>query len=463
MTLFQDRFRPQNTLYLGWAVGTFGVSLVLNLQNVAMLFFFVTVLKIEPLLAGTIITASKLYDTFTDPIMGRISDATKSRWGRRRPYLFAGGIACGLSMFLIFAVPEMPETATAIYVTAMLLVMATAYTIFNVPYLAMPAEMVEGYHDRSVMMSYRVFFISIGTFFATSGAPLLLGVLEDYLGMTQRTAYGWLGAVAGLLIATAMISSFYGTRQAPMTKEVKSTMSFKQQVGLLIGNKPFLLYLGLKLTGLFALAATLAAKFFFIKFVMQQSLSIAAIFGIAAMAGQLLSLPLWVRLSKLSGKKAVLIYSSIAQIAFSASWFLSGPDESLEIYALRGLLLGIGGCGTLLGTQAMLPDVMEYDYRRTGLRREGVYAGLASFIEKLAFALSGIAIGGYLSYMGFNKDLGIGEQSETALFAIMACQALLPIAMYVVKLVILAFYDLDERKLKSTVQLEETGETPSKA
>ena len=416
-----------------------------------MLFFFVTVLKIEPLLAGTIITASKLYDTFTDPIMGRISDATNSRWGRRRPYLFAGGIACGVSMFLIFAVPEMSETTTAIYVTAILLVMATAYTIFNVPYLAMPAEMVEGYHDRSVMMSYRVFFISIGTYFATSGAPFLLGILQDFLGMSQRTAYGWTGAIAGLLITTAMVTSFYGTRRAPMTKEVKSTMSFKQQASLLIGNKPFLLYMGLKLTGLFALAATLAAKFFFITFVMQQSLAIAAIFGTAAMVGQILSLPLWVRLSKLKGKKAILIYSSIAQIAFSASWLLSGPDETMFVYGLRGLLLGIGGCGTLLGTQAMLPDVMEFDYRRTGLRREGVYAGLASFIEKLAFALSGIAIGGYLSYMGFDRNAGAGAQSENALFAIMVCQALLPIAMYAIKLVILAFYDLDERKLKSTV------------
>jgi len=437
--------------------------MVLNLQNVAMLFFFVTVLRIEPLLAGTIITASKLYDTFTDPIMGRISDATKSRWGRRRPYLFAGGIACGLSMFLIFAVPEMPETATAIYITAMLLVMATAYTVFNVPYLAMPAEMVDGYHDRSVMMSYRVFFISVGTFFATSGAPFLLGVLEDFMGMSQRAAYGWMGAIAGLLITTAMVSSFYGTRKAPMTYEVKSKMPFRQQAELLIGNKPFLLYMGLKLTGLFALAATLAAKFFFIKFVMEQSLAIAAIFGIAAMVGQLLSLPLWVRLSKLKGKKAILIYSSIAQMAFSASWLLSGPDETMLVYGLRGLLLGIGGCGTLLGTQAMLPDVMEYDFRRTGLRREGVYAGLASFIEKLAFALSGIIIGGFLAYMGFNEDLGVGEQSESALFAIMVCQALLPIAMYAAKLVILAFYDLDEEKLKSAVQVDGVAKGPSQA
>jgi len=437
--------------------------MILNLQNVAMLFFFVTVLRIEPLLAGTIITASKLYDTFTDPIMGRISDATKSRWGRRRPYLFGGGIACGLSMFLIFAVPEMSETATTIYVTAMLLVMATAYTVFNVPYLAMPAEMVEGYHDRSVMMSYRVFFISIGSFFAQSVAPILLGFLEDYLGMSQRTAYAWMGAIAGLMITTAMVSSFYGTRKAPMTYEVKSKMSLRQQAELLIGNRPFLLYMLLKLTGLFGLAATLAAKFFFIKFVMEQSLAIAGIFGVAFLVGQLGSLPLWVRLSKLKGKKAILIYSSIAQMAFSASWLLSGPDESMFVYGLRGFLLGIGGCGTLLGTQAMLPDVMEYDYRRTGLRREGMYAGLASFIEKLAFALSAVIIGGFLTYMGFNEDLGVGEQSASALFAIMVCQALLPLAMYASKLVILAFYDLDEEKLKSAGRVEGAAEDPAKA
>ncbi len=448
MSALNRRLRALNPLYLGWGFGTFGASMLLNIQNVAALFFFVKVLKIEPLIAGSIITGAKLYDTFTDPIMGVISDNTKSKWGRRRPYLLLGGLLSGLAIFSLFSTPELSETATTIYISLSLLALATAYTIFNVPYLCMPAEMVDGYHDRSRLMSYRVFFISIGTYLATSGAPALLGLLQDYYGISERSAYIYLGIIMGSLISIAMIASFFGTKNAPMTSQVKTDVSIFKKATLILDNKPFLIFLGLKLTGLFALAATLAAKFFFITFYMQKSLAIAAIFGTASMIGQVASLPFWVRLSKWKGKKAILVYSSIAQIAFSATWFLSGPEESLWVYGLRGLLLGIGGCGTLLGTQAMLPDVMEYDFKLTGMRREGVYAGFASFIEKLAFALSGIVIGGFLSFMSFDRNLGVGQQSEQALFAILACQALIPIFMYVLKLVLLYFYRLDERTLK---------------
>ena len=449
MNALKDKLNNLNPLYLGWSVGTFGASILLNIQNVAALFFFVTVLKVDPLVAGAIISGAKLYDTFTDPLMGAITDSTKSRWGRRRPYLLAGGVLCGASVLMLFAVPQLSESHTVIYITAALLMLATAYTVFNVPYLSMPAEMVSNYHERSVLMSYRVFFISIATYTATSGAPALLGLLQDFYGMDKREAYAWLGVVAGLLVSTAMIASFFGTRDAPLVEKTKVKMSILEQARMMFSSKPFVLFLGLKLTGLFALAAMLAAKFFFITYFMQKSLAIAAIFGTASMVGQLLALPFWVRLSKWRGKKAILVYSSIAQLAFTATWFFSGPQEPLYIYALRGLLLGIGGCGTLLGTQAMLPDVMEYDYRRTGLHREGIFAGLASFIEKLAFALSGIVIGGFLAYMGFDRNAGAAGQTEQALFGILACQALIPMSMYVLKLILLAMYDLDEKKLKS--------------
>ena len=124
--------------------------------------------------------------------------------------------------------------------------------------------------------------------------------------------------------------------------------------------------------------------------------------------------------------------------------------------SLRGFLLGIGSAGTLLATQAMLPDIMEYDRRRTGLRREGVYAGLASFIEKISSSLSGIVIGGLLSAMNFDRNLGPEEQPDSARTAIYICVALIPMLMYALKLVLLYFFKLDERTLKSATSVVAT-------
>jgi GPH family glycoside/pentoside/hexuronide:cation symporter len=135
------------------------------------------------------------------------------------------------------------------------------------------------------------------------------------------------------------------------------------------------------------------------------------------------------------------------------TWLGAGPDEPLWIYGARGLLIGLATAGNILGTQAILPDIMEYDYRRTGLRREGVFAGMASFIEKTAGALTGVVIGGFLSVMEFDKAVPPGQQPDSALFAIMACTSLIPLSMHLAKLALLWFYDLSAEKLRATVRV----------
>ena len=449
--------KPES-VYLGWSIGSLGVATLLNTQNATALFFFVTVVSIDPLTAGAVLTGVRLYDLLTDPLMGNITDRTRSRWGRRRPYLFGGGLACGLSFALLFAIPPTANDDFSVaLIAAALLLIATAQTVFNVPYLAMPAEMVEDYHERSRMMSLRVMFISVGMFLGTAGTPALLGFCQDYLGTSQRSAYVTLGIVYGMLIAAAMVGSFFGTRRARFTERVQLHMSLAERVSLVLSNRPFLLFLGIKLTGMFAVASILAATFFFVTVVMQRPIGVAGIFGLATVVGQLTTIPLWLAYSKRAGKRHILIVSALLMIALTMTWLLSGPDESLFVYGLRGLLLGAAGCGTLLGTQAIFPDVIEYDYRRTGLHREGIYAGVISFAEKVAFTLSALVIGAFLSTMGFVRGTPPEQQPESAVFAVVICLALIPAATYALKLVFLYYYDLDEEKLKAMSPPAPTG------
>ena len=436
------------SLYWGWSVGTLGVATLLNTQNSAALFFFVTVLSIEPVVAGLILTGSRLYDLITDPLMGVISDRTRSRWGRRRPYLLAGGLSCGAAFALLFSVALLGvETSYVPYAFAGLLLLATAQTVFNVPYLAMPAEMVADYHERSRMMSPRVMFIALGALIGTAGSPALLGFCQDYLGIGRPQAYATLGVTYGVLVAAAMAGSFFGTANARFTERVKAEMPFRQRLTMVLTNQPFLLFLGVKLAGMFAVASILAATFFFVTVVMQRPIGVAAILGAATAIGQLTTVPLWLAYSRRRGKKHILIVSSLMSVAVTLTWVFSGPEEPLLLYGLRGYLLGATGCGALLGIQAMLPDVIAYDHVRTGLRREGIYAGFISFAEKVAFTLSALAIGGFLSAMGFERGLPADQQPAGAVLAIMVCQAGIPIVAYLAKIVLLYFYDLDEGKL----------------
>ncbi len=440
-----------NPTHLGWAIGTLGASMLLNTFNVAALFFFVTVLQVDPWIAGALITGSKLYDAATDPIMGFISDRTRSPWGRRRPYLLLGGICCGLAFAGLFAIPPMAETLTLhIAIAAGLVLLSTAYTIFNVPYLAMPAEMIEDYHERTVLMSYRVFLIAIGTFIGISGSPALVAWLQDGLSYSANEAYRSMGIIIGLLMSVAMVAAFFGTRGARFTEPVVSSLPLSERIQSIVNNQPFLIYLTIKLAGLFSLASILATGFFVVVYIMERSVGVFAIFGTAQLAGQVVAIPAWLGLSKRVGKTRILVISSLLMVGLSLSWLACGPDEPLWLFGLRGLCIGLAGCGTLLGTQAMLPDVMEYDYRRTGLRREGIYAGTISFIEKTSGAMAGLVIGSLLSYTQFDKTLPVGEQPESALWGIMIGIALIPAAMYSLKLVLLRFYDLSESRLKTT-------------
>ncbi len=445
------RQRYFDPVHLGWAIGTLGVSLQLNTFNVMTLFFLVTVLHIEPWIAGAAITASKLYDAVTDPLMGSLSDRTRSRWGRRRPWLLVGGLGCGLAFAALYSIPPLPaQTLLISLVTAALLLLSTFYTVFNVPYLAMPAEMTDDYHERSVMMSYRVFLISIGTFVGVSAAPAIVAWFQESLELPAHAAYRYMGWLIGLVMSAAMLASFFGTRHARSTVATPVAIGGRERLRLLLSNRPFLLFMGIKLAGLFALASVLASQLFFVVYLMQRSTAIVGLYGALQLAGQVVAIPAWLWLARRAGKARVLWISSLLMLVISATWLLSGPAEPLWIYAVRGLALGLAGSGTILGTQAILPDIMEYDYRRTGLRREGIYAGVASFIEKISGALAGITIGGFLSLMQFDRNLGPGEQPESALLAIMACMALVPMASYALKLLLLYFFRLDERTLKNT-------------
>ena len=144
-----------NRLAAGWGLGSFATTTMLNGVAVVLLYFLVNFAKIEPVVAGALLFGSKMLDVFTDPPMGIISDRTRSRLGRRRPYLLGASFFCGLSFALLFNVPDTSLGSTYLYLGIGLVLYALAYTAFQVPYMAMPAELTHDYHQRTKVMSWR--------------------------------------------------------------------------------------------------------------------------------------------------------------------------------------------------------------------------------------------------------------------------------------------------------------------
>lgn len=438
------------SLKIGWATGAFGVAVLMNGISALILFYMTTVLRFDPAVAGFIIFLSKIYDAVTDPFSGWISDRSKSPRGRRRPFLFWGAIISAVAFLMVFASPfvgPFPSMTqgqglfAAGYMLVSLLIYTSGYSMFNVPYMAMPAEMTSDYHERSSIHGYRVIVAAMGGFLVQSGGGALLEMMgKDW------DAHAMLGVVGAVAILVTMLIAYAATAKAPSLPQTDAKLPFREQVAGFLRNRPFQLILGVKLAQLIGIAASSGGLVFLLASVLGRPLTLMGVVGIAMIVGVFTSTPALVWLSKRIGKRGTYMLSAIVTGLSALSWTLATPDEPIWALALRGFGTGIAFAGNVLFAMSMLTDAMEIDAHQTGLRREGMYSALYSFIEKLAAAIGPLILGGALSAAKFDPSKSsVGDEGVRQ--AVLVGIAYVPAAMAVLAVVILAFYRLDERTL----------------
>ena len=451
MTTTATEDRLPWSLKAGWATGAFGVAVLMNGISALILFYMTTVLKFDPAVAGFIIFLSKIYDAVTDPFSGWLSDRSKSDKGRRRPFLFWGAIISSLSFLMVFTVPftgpfetvtSGPGLIAAGYVLLALLLYTTGYSTFNVPYMAMPAEMTRGYHERSSIHGYRVVVAAVGGFLVQSGGGALLEVMGK-----GREGYAWIATIGAGAIFVTMMTAYFATAKAPMMPQTDAKLSFKEQVSGFLANRPFQLILGVKLVQLIGIASSSGGLVFLLATVLGKPLTLLSVIGGAMILAVFTMTPVMIGLSKRIGKRSTYMLSAIVTGVTALSWVIATPEEPIWALALRGFATGIAFAGNVLFAMSMLTDAMEADAHRTGLRREGMYSALYSFIEKLASSIGPLILGGALSYAGFNPSAPPKVADEGVRQAVLLGVAYVPAAMAVLAVIILSFYHLDEKSL----------------
>lgn len=426
---------------LGWAVGAAGPNLMNTLQSSIVLFYLANVLEIDVGVAGVLLFISKLYDMAINPIIGVVSDKTRSPLGRRRPYLLFGAIAAAVAVFLMFNIPASMNEALRIgAVLFVLLLYSTGYTIFIVPYLAMPGEMAIGYDERSTLMAMRNFFASAGLFMAMVVAPALIALPGE-----QAATFRLLGAVMAVFVGGSMLIAFFTTAGMPLAEvgEEKKRATFKEGLAALWSNKAFLALLGAKFFGVVGTVISSGGSLFFITQVMQQSPRWASYYGLAVIITNVASMPMWLWLSKKLSKKTALIMATILVAVMNMSWLLAHPGESIEIFVLRGVFSGVAASGVLVTLFSLLPDTMEYDREKFGLRREGLFAGVFALAEKLAYTTVPLLIGALLASVGFVKGLPPGQiQSDAVIQTLYLIKGVLAPGANVLGIICILLYSL---------------------
>ena len=408
------------------------------------LFYMTNYLGISVVVAGYLIGFSKFFDFLTDPIVGQLSDRTHSSWGRRRPFLAIGAALCPIALAGLFFVPEFTsEAMTIIWLGVLLLIYATGFTFFNVPYLAMPAEMTTNADERTLLMAQRIFFSTLGILVISTLGPQLIERWGG--GETGYVRMSWLMAAAVFLV---MSLTCYATRNvANLPPSSRESYEFKKQWVFLSRNRPFRFYLLAKIFMFLSQSSVQGSLLFFAFYVLGNDEMILAAFGLGYTVGSVITLPIWNWLiTHRLGKPIAFMISAIGLGLVFLTWLLAGPEEPTAFLYLRFLLLGVFSAGSQVSASAMLPDIMEYDRKQSGVSQEGLYAAAFSIVEKIANTLGPVLIGTLLGLTGFIASKGDvrPEQPAAAITAIQMAVSVVPFCLTVIAAWCISKYDLGE-------------------
>ena len=417
--------RPQLSIptQIGYGLGAVGTGAYGTAPSLLLLFFMTDTLGIPATLAAVGLFAVKTWDIVNDPIMGTISDRTRSAWGRRRPYLLAGALLLGLTVSLLFAVPAFDSMhARLAWVLAMFFLCSTSFTIFAVPYIAMPAEMTANYHERTTLMSFRMAFMSVGVLVAGGLAPFVRDVAGG-----GRGGYAVMAVALGACCGAFMLVSFFATRRVAFTERAERSVGAREQLSLALANRPFVVLVLVFVTQMASVGSLIGMLPYFVSYILEQPGAVFTMGFVVLTVVSVLAMPGWVLLSRRIGKTHGYTISLLLFAAMNVALLLLDSRTPLAaFYALVGIM-GIGFAGTQLFPFAMLPDTIEHDAAQSGLRREGVFSGVWAAAEGTGMALGGLIAGSVLDWYGFvESTTGGAVQPASALHGIRIGFAVVP-------------------------------------
>lgn len=375
-------------------------SLVFTALGIYFLPFLTDVVGISPSIGGSILFAAVLWDAITDPVMGVISDRTRSRYGRRRPYLVATAIPFGITFWLLFSTPQLDGTALVMYYLAMALLMHTALTLVDIPYTALAPEMTKDYDERTSLVSYRVAWSQV-TSIIGGAAPLL--IVESF--PDPKAGWSVMGAVFGVASIVPILITWRFTRGWERYTGETEPLKFRDMLGALLSNRSFRYVAGIYLFSITSVYVISAMAIFFLEYYIGFSEQQISGFFLFFFVCTLLWVPVITATSNRLGKRnAFILFMALWALAYGIGNFVVKPGQILTVYLIS--ILGAAGAGsTFQLCWAMIPDVVEVDEFRTGRRREGLYYGVAIFLLKLGSAFALLIVGHVLERIGYVPDV----------------------------------------------------------
>lgn len=412
----------------GWGLADMGIVVFVVVKQLLVMAFLTSILGVPVGIAGAVTTFVLIFDVVTDPLVGYLSDRTRSRWGRRAPWMASGAVILAGAMVALFAVPDgLGQSGNIGWVTGFFVLATIGFTMIAIPYGAMAGEITRDPSERSAMTGWRMAFASVGILVGGAVIP----------GLAASNGYAWAALVVSPLIIGAVWLSLWLTRDAP--REVQpSTLSPLRMGRMVLGNRPFMILVVLYGVMTLAIALITAGLPFAAIYLIvdrgdtalsgaAQALTTLSLLFAAFVVGSILSQAVWVFVSRILTKTGALVLGLALYIALL--WVLYQNLPSVDVTLIAGLfvLAGMTNGAYQQIPWAMYPDLMDVTRAETGEAIEGAFSALWLFGQKVANAVAPLILGAILALWGWVETTeGQTAQTEAALGALRLSVTLIP-------------------------------------
>jgi len=406
---------------LAYGVGDFYGGSSVTVVSLLYLFFLTNVVGLQPLLAGTVMLIGRIADGLVDPLLGALTDRTRTHWGRRSPYFLWMALPVAVVYFLLWT-PLQLESQTGLFIWCSLTYVLSVITFSAVmtPYAALAPELTPHYDERTALINTRMGFSIFGGLFGAVVPKLIV----DAFKTNPAQGYMLMSIVLGLVFTAIWLMMFFVMRGREKTFEHSNSSGVWESLGSVFKNRSFLALIGIYLFS-FLTNDVLSANFiYFLTFYLAKDGLFTAVMG-ALLVSAALSLPVYTLLSRKFGKRTTYFIGAGYWIIVLASLFLLQPSTPTALVLVIAVMLGLGMGISYAIPWAMLPEVVDVDEVVSGQRQEGVYAGIMTFLRQVSSSLAVFTIGAALQFSGYNADLAV--QPPAAVSAIRLVTTLIPI------------------------------------
>jgi GPH family glycoside/pentoside/hexuronide:cation symporter len=447
--------KTQNNLLSFWQKTVFGIggsadNLMQNAINNMANPVLNICLGVNPVLVSTAIFIARIWDAFTDPFMGSISDNTRTRLGRRRPYIFLGGLLGAIVFNILWRFPSgLSEMGYFWWFLVWSLVFYTCYTIYIVPFSALTYEVPTNYHDRTRVMMFKSIFCGA----ASMGMAWMYKITQwscfkNTLDGMQTVAI-WFGVI--VIVVTAFPTIFIKEpRNAEIKKQpkVKILLSLKETLQVkefrLLIAALLAICLGLFMVGPLGTYITI----YHVYGGDQKAASVlCGVAGTLYGLSTLLAAPFVSLLSSRFGKKRTLLGGlSLGLIGVGSNYFTYNPVwPYLQLISVLMMAPGLSCLWVL--SPSMTADICDLDELSTFTRREGMFSAMYGYTMKVGVSLGVLMTGFLLSASGFNAALG-ADQPESAILILRICYGAIPSIGIIIGIILLSRYHLSAERVQ---------------